>query len=163
MISNFNKELYECLDLLHEDYRGKCDIHIFYSKFDYIKWIIKNKFIGMKPAGKVLRGHSLGCYTSHDSMDTKILHIYVFNHKFDQRYLKQCILHTLLHELRHCYQHTKNTKFWNMKHTYKVTDEGYSTAPIEKDANKFANRMMIKHRDKFSDYLNVYPDWDVKG
>ncbi len=159
MISNFNKELYECLDLLHQDYRDTCDIYIFYSKFELLRWSIVNRFTDFAQIIKVLKGKSLGCYFS----ESKMIHLYVFNHKFDQRYLKQCVLHTLLHELRHCYQHTKNTKYWNMKHTYKVTDEGYSTAPIEKDANKFANRMMIKHRDKFSDYLNVYPDWDVKG
>ncbi|PLR72232.1 DUF3920 family protein [Bacillus sp. UMB0728] len=159
MTSNFNKEIYECLDLLHEDYKGKCDIHIFYSKFDYIMWTAKNLFFDLRQIKKIFKDKILGCYFSGN----KMIHIYAFNHKFEDRYLKQCVLHTLLHELRHYYQNENNTKYWNMKHTYKVTDEDYSTAPIEKDANKFANRMMIKHRDKFSDYLNVYPDWDVKG
>ncbi|MGD6876904.1 DUF3920 family protein [Bacillus infantis] len=157
MISNFNKELYECLDLLHEDYKGKCDIHIFYSKLELLKWSIVNRFTDFARFKIVLKGISLGCYFS----ESKMIHIYLFNHKFNQRYLKQCVLHTLLHELRHCYQHTKNTKYWGMKHTYKVTDDEYSEVPIEKDANKFAKRMLIKHEDEFSRILNVYPDWEV--
>lgn len=152
------EEINKCINLLHQDYHG-CPLYAFHNFWDYIKWSIKNKHIDIKQIRKVHSGKTAGMYNSGDNY----IHLYIFNHeKVEKRYIKQCVVHTLLHELRHYYQYkTKPNKWRKLKQaSYKFGDPRYSQSPEEKDADKFAARMLKKNKLGISKILNVYPDWD---
>ena len=151
------EEINRCMGYLHSDYHG-CTLYLFHSYWDYIKWSIKHKEIDFKRIRNVYRGKTAGMYNSANNY----IHLYIFNHeRVDKRYIKQCVIHTLLHELRHYYQYkTKPDKWRKLKQaSYKFGDPRYSQSPEEVDADKFAARMLKRYRYEISKVLNVYPDW----
>lgn len=154
------EEIYECMKLLHEDYHD-ANIIIFNNFWECLKWHVLNNF-DIEQIKKVYKGRTVGCY----NVDLKYIHIYMFNDKTEERYRKINIIHTLMHELRHYYQYNFQESKWrkgNNKVTYMLGDYRYKSAPVERDANKFAARMMIKHKEKLSNILNIYPSWEVIG
>ena len=153
-------EVKKCVALLHKDYRD-CEIHIFYSKLSFLKWCLKVKFFDTDQIKKVLKGKTAGYYR----YDRNHAHIYLFSHKVPERYFKLNVIHTVFHEVRHYYQRNYQKNKWsgNRGVSYGIGDYRYKSAPVERDANKFAARMAIKHREEISKILNVYPDWTVNG
>ena len=151
------EEIDQCINLLHTDYIG-CPIYIFHSFWDYVKWSFKHFNFDFDQLKKAKNGMSTGMYNSTENF----IQIYVFNHLGGERYLKLNVIHTLYHELRHYYQFTYKAKIWNNNKLvkYDLGHPKYREAPIERDANKFAQRMMEKNRKEVSRILNVYPDWD---
>lgn len=153
-------EVNECIKLLHKDYR-EAKILVFNAFFEYLKWSLSYKTFDPRQIKKVYKGITVGSY----NVDLKHVHVYVFNHKSEEKYLKTNIIHTLFHELRHYYQYNFKEYKWKRGRnvTYELGDYRYMSAPIERDANKFAARMMTRYKEKISSILNVYPDWWVNG
>jgi hypothetical protein len=154
-------EIKNCVKLLHKDYHD-AKIIVFHKFKDYLKWSMTFKNFDYKYIKEVYKGRTVGCYNS----DLKHILIYVFNDKSNERYKKINIIHTLMHELRHYYQYNFKESKWRKESNavrYELGDYRYKSAPIEHDANRFAARMMIKHREKISNILNIYPSWEVRG
>ena len=151
-------EIDKCIGLLDEDYHG-CPMFIFHNFWDYVKWSIKYKYIDVKQMKKAYKGKVGGTYTS----GLNFIHIYAFNYNsVDKRFVKQCIIHTVLHELRHYYQYKTEPEKWRklQKVSHTIDNDEYREKPEEADANKFAANMLKKYRLEISKILNVYPDWD---
>ena len=152
------EEIDRCISLLHTDYHG-CPMYVFHNFWDYIRWSIKYKYIDVKQMKKAYDGKVGGTYTS----GLNFILIYAFNYnKVDKRFAKQCIIHTVLHELRHYYQYKTKPKKWKKLRNvaYRFDHPKYIEIPEEKDANKFAARMLKKNKMEISRILNVFPDWD---
>lgn len=154
------EEINECIKILHKDYHD-AEILVFDRFLDYLKWSLSHEYFNFNNIKEVYKKLTLGNYNSK----TNKIHIYIFNNKSEDRYIKASVINTLFHELRHYYQFNfKGSKWGNGNNlTYALDDYRYRSSPIERDADKFAARMMIKHKDSISDALNVYPDWKLKG
>ena len=150
----------DCLSLLHEDYHD-CEVHMFNSKLSFVKWCVTNKYYDKEHIRSVLKGLSAGYYR----IDRKFVHIYLFSHHVPDRYFGLHVIRTLYHEVRHHYQYSYQCNKWVKSKGigYRIEDSRYNTSAIERDANKFAARMCIKHKDEISKILDVYPDWIVYG
>ena len=155
------EEVDDCIGLLHPNYIDQCPIYIFNSFREHLVWSVRKMDIDIIQLIKAFRGKTTGMYNSKK----KYIHMYAFNFKsIDKRYIKLCIIHTLYHELRHCFQFNHKINKWKGRlanNQFSIDDPNYRQAPIEKDANKFAARMMRKHSEEISRILNVYPDWEV--
>lgn len=90
--------------------------------------------------------------------------IRIYAHKeVEDKYLKLRVCYSLLHELRHKMQTIKfPTKYSIDNQNYIPAGEGYSTQWIEKDANKFARRVMKLHKNKISKIYNLDEEWEFK-
>lgn len=154
------EEIDQCIELLHPDYHN-CPVYVFHSFWDYVKWSFKRFEFDFEQLKKAWTGKTSGVYNSRYSF----IQLYVFNHTVEDRYIKQCVIHTLYHELRHYYQFTNKARIWRSAKgiSYSLGHPRYNESPIERDANKFAARMVIKNRKKISKILNVYTDWKVNG
>ena len=152
------KEIDQCINLLHSDYHG-CPVYVFHSFRDYLKWSFKERLFDLPQLKKAWKGKTAGSYDVVENF----IQIYIFNHESSDRYIKQSVIHTLYHELRHYYQFTYKSKKWNSKNvvSYKWGDPKYSESDIEKDADKFAGRMLERNKEKISEILNVYTDWET--
>ena len=153
-----DKEIKDCIKLLHKDYHD-AKMHVFDTFFDFLKWVVRNKFTDFSYIKKVYKGRTVGCYNSGRNQ----IHIYIFNDKSEERYRRINIIHTVMHEIRHYYQYNYKGYKWNDNVRYELGDYRYKSAAEERDANKFAARMMMKNKDKISNILNVYPCWSVRG
>ncbi|MGN1399984.1 MAG: hypothetical protein ACI4XL_00610 [Bacillus sp. (in: firmicutes)] len=154
------EEIGRCISLLHPDYQAG-EVHIFHTFLDFAKWTLKNRFTDLQHIKKVFKGKTAGQYRGGDNQ----IHIYLFNHRTQSRYYKINVIHTIYHELRHYYQYNHQAHKWQGRKvfSYEVGDYRYKSSAIERDANRFAARMMIKHKDKLSYHLNIYPNWHVRG
>jgi len=101
---------------------------------------------------------STGFY--HPSLNEVWIPIFSYRNK-NPRYVKLEVILTLYHELRHHYQWNKKPKLAQKRGVLNVKDKGYSADPTERDANRFASRMINKYKDEISNILNVYPEWYV--
>lgn len=155
-----NDEINKCVKLLHRDYQD-ATIIVFHKFIDYLKWSMSYKNFDFIQIKKVFKKLTIGNYNSR----TNIIHIYIFNNSSEDRFIKASVIHTLFHELRHYYQFNFKDHVWGKGSnlTYELNDYRYRSSPIERDANTFAARMMVKHKESISKALNIYPDWEVKG
>ena len=152
------KEIDQCINLLHADYHG-CPLYAFHNFWDYIVWSIRHNHVDLEQMRKAYSGRTAGMYNSAHNY----IHLYIFNHeKVEKRYAKQCVIHTLLHELRHYYQYKTEPEKWRelKQASYQFGHPKYSHQPEEVDADKFAEMMLKKYRLEISKILNVYHDWD---
>ena len=154
------EEMDACIQILHDDYH-KCEVLVFNSFREFGIWALKHKFKDIAHIKKVYKGLSAGQYRGKENH----VHIYAFNHRTNPRYFKVNVIHTLFHELRHYYQYNQQRNKWtgDKVFSYEVGDYRYRSSLIERDANRFAARMMVKHKKDLSYQLNIYPDWYVRG
>lgn len=134
------EEIQLCLSLLHGGYHNLCPVHIgtkIRSFFVRLRWGFE-------------AGYLQGYYHSIKK------HIYLFpdvtfslcEWEDDPSGLlakKKQVIFTLFHEVRHAYQHQ----------TAKWMKQWHNDELLEKDANRFAYRMMWKHKKEIEKILNV--------
>jgi Zn-dependent peptidase ImmA (M78 family) len=151
-------EIRQCMALLHEDYKDpKCKINFMFTLWDFIKWNIKNSKFCFKDTIEARRGDAGAVY----HMDLEEINVYLFNYKQNERFYKITMIFRTFHELRHHYQNKYKNHLLTKEVRYVLSDYRYDSSPSERDANRFASRMMMKNRKEISDILNVFPDWDI--
>jgi hypothetical protein len=160
------EEIEKCIDLLHEDYKTlNPTIRVFKNKIAMIPELLKIKSECFDDYKYIMSGNTHAQYNSNSNL----IDIFIFNHlkryknKEERRkYLKLYIIFNLYHELRHSYQDKyKNFKFEKERKHYISYGNGYKSQWIERDANRFAVRMMEKHRENINEILGVTWDWNI--
>lgn len=145
----------EIISLLHPDYQ-KLKVKI---KFIHHKWNLKLCMFNPIPSVTIYANENSDCIAEYNSNVGCIL-IRDYKQQYKEKHLRQ--LHTidsLFHELRHAWQYEhKYYKFMKDDENYiGGGNPGYRTQWIEKDAYRFACRMLNKHRDEINKILGI--DW----
>ncbi|WP_046217005.1 DUF3920 family protein [Priestia filamentosa] len=143
------------MNLLHEDYHiDPKKIKVFNNRYLFVIYGLLKEFdIGyIKDA---FYSRTKGTYRTGD--DNILIFTYDLNGK---RHALNTIA-TFYHELRHYYQHNYKTNKFNLNSaTLHMSENGYNTQPHERDANRFASRMMNKHRKKLSELTDTF-NWNT--
>lgn len=153
-----NKQIRECIKLLHKDYRSGYKLNLFYTRLQFIIWLInypsKSKWFELI---NVLRKRIFGSYD--DETDT--INIYIFNFDKKDKLHKFNIISTLYHEIRHYYQqHYMYNKFKHDIENYiPCGKDGYEDQQIELDAYNFSTRMLNRHLDKLNEIMDKDINW----
>lgn len=148
-----NEELKEFLDLVPEKYTclpTTITIHINKNKAmeDYINdYGDIFKYINIREGGNYI------------TINNKI-RIFVFN-LLRLGHVKLTILHIVLHELRHRYQHQHAFNLTKKQTITTIDMENCLNKNIESDANSFASYIMEKHKSKINNIININNDWKV--
>lgn len=152
-------EVLSIIDLLHEDY-GKIDVDIYIigSAFSLIPLYIKGildlgiiEFISF--FFMVYFKRSYGCENNGI--------IFIFSRSIEEErdiFKKLVIISIMLHELRHAYQYEYNNigKLKDYDYdNYIPYGNGYESQYIERDANKFATRMLNKYAKEIYKILDL--------
>lgn len=149
----FNKKKYDinkikkCINLLHDDYLKNINVNIIDSKFKFrvniaiysVLSFFNNKYVcrNKEMLQNILNGNVLA-----NLDEEQYINIYLFNCKNPDA--NKFIIKVLFHELRHIYQY--NYKFEKLKkHFVHYDNIPHNVNLLEKDANKFAYRMYMKH------------------
>jgi hypothetical protein len=143
------QEIENCIALLHPTYE-KLDIEIkCYDKFSTcFKFFIDD---------------SKQAYYDRLTNDIVILPFNIHNISIlkqkNKDYIKLCTIFLLFHELRHGYQYKYKKHKFPKKYT-RIGSEGYISQWIERDAYRFAVRMMQKNKEEISKILSINNDWN---
>lgn len=157
------EQINSILDLLHNDYkRLSTNIHIYGNKFRLFANL--SQFIGLLGiTGKNTCGLQNGeniyvfCYNLKRWLEK--------SNESDKHIIKDCTklttISTMFHELRHVYQmYYKYDKYMNDTLNYiGVIGKGYGSQWVERDANKFAQRMMNKYNKEINNILGINFEW----
>lgn len=132
------KEILECVNLLNNKYKNTTNNIKFYrNKLHAMFSYYKNHEFNKNDFKSIINGATCAAYLT----GSKMIHVYSFNIKkhTEKKYLKQHIIYSILHEIRHNYQSIYAPKKFNREANYYISSgEGYSQQWIERDANKFA-------------------------
>lgn len=144
------KEVAEFINLLPDRYKNlDVRIELYGSRLHLILSQFFNKRSKHKDAcGDFFESHNL---------------IRCFLYKFSKnKYFKINIFGALLHEIRHKYQSVYFTeKYYKDQLDYIPSGENYLNQWIEKDAYRFARRVMNLYKDKINEIIGFDEDWRV--
>ncbi|MGG0667769.1 hypothetical protein ABE073_04485 [Lederbergia citrisecunda] len=161
-----DEEINEIIAMLHPHYKEmQMRIYLHKNKFQSILGML-NPF---NDSGRraMLASTIKGVIAGNHRQGEIIL--FPFNYQFKNvpnEYKLQCykllIISNLLHEIRHAYQWTyKKKKYNKLSDSYVPAGrEGYHSQWIERDANKFAQRIMNSNKQNISYALGISFDWE---
>lgn len=155
-------EIEQVLTMLHHDYSDLgMTINVHKNKLHtFLKWINPFNSTIIYPVFKMAyKGTSGGTH-----LEGKI-EMFSYNRIVDvEEHEKECvkllIIFDILHEIRHAYQRVhKKTEYEKSHEDYIPEGNGYASQWIERDANKFAQRMMNNNKEKINEVLGIDFGW----